>query len=105
MLEPIQRPCEHRALLVPDYLLVVDEADVQESRKHLAGELGGVPDVSDLQIRQKRECFRPICPRITGRGGPRGGTDPHRQGQHTGIKTPLVSAVELQFSMPSARTT
>src|ERR1035441_10521300 len=60
MLKPVQRSCEHRALLVPDDLLVVDEADTQEPREHLACELGGVPDVADLQEREKREGFRPI---------------------------------------------
>ena len=66
MLKPVKRSCEHRALLVPDDLLVVDEADAQQAGKDFARKFAGVPDVSDLQIRQQLKSRGPIRAGIAG---------------------------------------
>src|SRR5215469_15747988 len=55
VLEPVQRPSQDGSPLVPDDLLVVLEANAQQSVENLAGELRSVPDVSDLETRQQFE--------------------------------------------------
>src|SRR5579871_1813262 len=60
MLEPIVSSREDRAALVPNDLLMVQEADAQQPIEHLAREFAGVPDVADLEAWDERERFRPI---------------------------------------------
>ena len=69
MLKPVVRPREDRPALVPDDLLVVQEADPQQAVEHLAREHRGVPDVSDLEARHQFECFGPVGPGVAGDRG------------------------------------
>ena len=64
VLKPVMRSREDRSPFVPDDLLVVQEADPQQSVQHLARELRGVPDVGHLQAGHQFERVGPICPRI-----------------------------------------
>src|SRR4051794_24117298 len=69
MLKPIMRAREHRATLVPDYLLVVQESDSEQAVEDLPGELRGMPHVGSLQGRDQLESFRPIRPGVPADGG------------------------------------
>ena len=64
MLKPIQRPREDRALLVPDYLLVMDEPDTKQAIEHFPRESRGVPHIGDLEARDEFEGVRLIGPRV-----------------------------------------
>ena len=64
VLKPIQRAGEDRALLVPDYLLVMDEPDPQQAIEHFPREPRGVPHVGDLETGDEFEGVRPIGPRV-----------------------------------------
>jgi len=64
MLEPIQRSRQDDPPLVPNDLLVVQEADTQQTIENLAGEFAGVPHVAHLKIRQKFESPGPIGTRV-----------------------------------------
>src|SRR5260370_4824529 len=66
VLKPGVRAREHCPALVPDDLLVVQEADAQQAIKNLASELRSVPDVRHLETRNQREGFGPIGARVTG---------------------------------------
>ncbi len=66
VLKPVVRAREHCPALVPDDLLVVQEADAQQAIKNLASELRSVPDVRHLETRNQREGFGPIGARVTG---------------------------------------
>ena len=59
---------QHGASFVPDNLLVVQKTDAQQSGKDFARELRRMPDVSDLEIRHKREGLGPVSARVTGDG-------------------------------------
>src|ERR1035441_9503367 len=60
MLEPVMRSGEHRAALVPDDLLVVQEADLKQAIEDLAGERRGMPDIADFQTGNQCKCLGPI---------------------------------------------
>src|SRR6516164_5055882 len=47
--KPVQGPGEDGATLIPDDLLMVLEADAQETIEDLARKLRGVPHISDLK--------------------------------------------------------
>ncbi len=64
MLKPIVRAGQNCSLLIPDYLLVVQEADAQQAIQHLARENARVPNVRDLQAGHEREGFRPVGTRV-----------------------------------------
>src|SRR5262249_39642846 len=49
-------------------LLMVQETNPQQAVEHLPRELGGVPDVSDLEARDKGERIRPIGARVRRNG-------------------------------------
>ena len=66
VLEPVMRSREHRAALVPNDLLMVQEADAKQAIEHLARKFAGVPDVADLEVWDERERFRPIGASVTG---------------------------------------
>jgi len=63
------RSGEHRAPLVPDDLLMVQEADPQQAIQDLAGERRGVPDIADFQTGNQRKCLRPVGARVAGDTG------------------------------------
>ncbi len=65
VLKPVQRSGEHRALLVPDDLLVVDEADAQEAGEDFGREPGCVPDVGHLQAGHELERPAPVGSRVS----------------------------------------
>ena len=50
MCEPIVSPGEDWSSLVPDQLLVIDEADPQQAVQNFPGKLGGVPDIGDSRL-------------------------------------------------------
>ena len=53
MLKPIQRPRKDRALLVPDYLLVMNEPDTKQAIKYFPRKPGSVPHIGDLEARDE----------------------------------------------------
>ena len=57
-------PGEHRTTLVPDDLLMMQEADPQQSFEHLRGELRRVPDVSHFETRNQSERIGPVRPGV-----------------------------------------
>ena len=83
MLIPIMGSREHRAALVPDDLLRVQQADPQKAVQNFAREDGRVPDVYNLLARHQFEGFRPIGARVPrdGRLGVAFGTVLHIAGR------------------------
>jgi len=69
MLEPVVRSGEHRAPLVPDDLLMVQEADPQQAIQDLAGERRGVPDITYFQIGNQRKRLGPVGARVAANTG------------------------------------
>src|ERR1700677_3121401 len=64
VLKPVMSSRENRAALVPDDLLVMHEADLEQTIEHFTREFGCVPDVADLQAGNESERLRPVCARI-----------------------------------------
>ena len=62
--KPVRCPRENGSALVPNDLLVVQEADAEEAIEHFASEYRGVPHVADLQAGHERERVAPIGARI-----------------------------------------
>lgn len=60
MLKPVMCARKHRAPLVPDDLLMVQEADPQQAVENLPGELRRMPYIPDFQGRNQSKCLRPV---------------------------------------------
>src|SRR4051812_41386770 len=64
VLEPVMSPGEHCSTLVPDDLLMMQEADPQQSFEHLRSELRCVPDIGHFQTRDQSERIGPVRPGV-----------------------------------------
>src|ERR1041385_5601058 len=60
MLEPVMRPRENCAPLVPDELLMVEKTNSQQTVEHFARELRCVPHIRRLEARYVLKRFGPI---------------------------------------------
>src|ERR1700722_7953722 len=64
--KPVMSPREDWPPLVPNDLLVGEEANLQQAIKYLASELRRVPHVPHLETRNQSDCLRPVGARDTG---------------------------------------
>ena len=67
--KPIMRASEYGTALVPDDLLVMLEADPQQTIQNLTSELTCVPYVRRLETRYERKRLRPVGTRIAADSG------------------------------------
>ena len=69
MLKPVQAPSKHGPPLIPDDLLMVDEADPEQTVQYFAGELGCVPNVARLKTGYEFESLGPVSSGVSRDGG------------------------------------
>ncbi len=67
--KPIGRSRKHRSALIPDDLLMMEEANPQQPVQHFASELGRMPHVRHLETRHELERLRPVGSRVAGDRG------------------------------------